>query len=334
VTIYEQIKNILNDRIGSTVTASEIKHALKAKFGTNASSIIPSDYCYNRINDGIKFEKHIFEYIDHNIYKYLGERYPFTGLIFHKPTGQTNELIYGEWNNGRKIIYKTPVVQDSIEGIRIRGSFAKMDVPKIIKENTELKESITQDNSNILPQLRSRHQIFALINRADDYEETKRLINKLDGLKKTRTPYYLNINELDEIFHWKLRRQYYRQIWNIKENTDDSIRTITKAAFSVSSSDERKVIELMLKTLIKLHGVQTPVASAIMTLSYPERYCVIDYRGWRQMYGEDKKYQNYSVKEYLVYWTKITTVAKKFGVTPQEVDMATWQYDIENYNMV
>lgn len=51
-----------------------------------------------------------------------------------------------------------------------------------------------------------------------------------------------------------------------------------------------------------------------MTLSYPERFCVIDYRGWRQKYGEDKKYQNYSVKEYLDYWSKITSVAKKFGV--------------------
>lgn len=333
MTIYEQIKFYLKDCIGSTVTAAEIKDSLKTKYGTNASSIIPSDYCYNRINDGIRFDKHIFEYIDHNNYKYLGERYPFTGLIFHKPTGQTNEFIYGEWNNGRKIIYKTPVVKDSIEGIRIMGSFAKMDVPKIINETAVVRKPII-DHKELLPQLRSRHQIKELINRADDYEETKRLITKLDVLKKTRTPYYLNVNDLDEIFHWKLRRQYYRQIWNIKENTDDSIKTITKAAFSVSSKDEKKVIELMLRTLIKLHGVQTPVASAIMTLSYPDRYCVIDYRGWRQVYGEDKKYQNYSVKEYLDYWSKITNVAKKFGVTPQQVDMATWQYDIENYNMV
>ena len=330
MTIYEQIKNILNDRIGSTVTASEIKHALKAKFGTNASSIIPSDYCYNRINDGIKFEKHIFEYIDHNIYKYLGERYPFTGLIFHKPTGQTNELIYGEWNNGRKIIYKTPVVQDSIEGIRIRGSFAKMDVPKIIKENTELKESITQDNSNILPQLLSRHQIFALINRADDYEETKRLITKLDGLKRTRTPFFLNLDDLDEIFHWKLRRQYSRQERNIQLNTDELVRKVTTYAFSVSGVDERDTIRFMLKALIILHGVQIPVASAIMTLCFPEKYCVIDFRGWRQVYGKVKKFGNYSIREYIDYWSKITNVALKFGVTPQEVDMAIWQFDIES----
>lgn len=332
MTIYEQIKVFLRDRTGETVTAKEIKNALKAKYGTNTSSIIPSDYCYNRINDGIRFDKHIFEYIDHNNYKYLGERFPFTGLIFHKPTGQTSEFIYGEWNNGRKIIYKTPVVKDSIEGIRIMSSFVKMDVPKIINEPAVVDKP-TIDHKDILPQLRSRHQIFALINRADDYEETKRLITKLDGLKRTRTPYYLNINELDEIFHWKLRRQYYRQIWNIKENTDVLVREITKEAFSVSSNDERKVIELMLKTLIKLHGVQTPVASAIMTLSYPDRFCVIDYRGWRQMYNEEKKYQNYSVKEYLDYWSKIINVAKKFGVTPQEVDMATWQYDIEDHNM-
>jgi len=67
-----------------------------------------------------------------------------------------------------------------------------------------------------------------------------------------------------------------------------------------------------------------------MTLCFPDKYCVIDFRGWRQVYGEEKEYQNYSVKEYLDYWTKITSVAKKFGVTPQEVDMALWQFDIES----
>lgn len=331
MTIYGQIQDILKDRIGSTITASEIKHALKARFGTNASSIIPSDFCYNRVNDGIKFDKHIFKYIDHNNYKYLGKQYPFTGLIFHKPTGQTNEIIVGEWIAGRKIFYLTPVPKDSVEGLQIIEHSSRIVVKIVDVQSLRLIPSKKQDYGYFIQQIHSASQIRDLISRADDYEETRRLILKLAGLKKTRTPYYLNINDLDEIFHWKLRRQYYRQLRNIQKNTDEQIRIITKSAFSVSSNDERITIELMLRELVKLYAVQIPVASAIMTLCYPDKYCVIDFRGWRQVYGKEKEYGNYTIREYLDYWTKIKSTAIKYGVTPQEVDMAIWQYDIENH---
>ncbi len=66
-----------------------------------------------------------------------------------------------------------------------------------------------------------------------------------------------------------------------------------------------------------------------MTLCYPDKYCVIDFRGWRQIFGKGKKYPNYTTKEYIKYLSIIKQMANKFGVTPQEVDMAIWQYDIE-----
>jgi len=105
---------------------------------------------------------------------------------------------------------------------------------------------------------------------------------------------------------------------------------VTTYAFSVSGTDERDTIRFMLKALVVLHGVQIPVASAIMTLCFPDKYCVIDFRGWRQVYGKVKKFGNYSIREYIDYWSKITTVALKFDVMPQEVDMALWQFDIES----
>lgn len=104
MTIYEQILDLLKDKIGCIVLSSELKKELNEKYGTNTSSIILSDYCYNRYNDGIKFNKHIFQYINRNSYKFLSENYPFTGLIFHKPKKQKDEVIIGEWKNGIKII--------------------------------------------------------------------------------------------------------------------------------------------------------------------------------------------------------------------------------------
>jgi hypothetical protein len=102
--IYERIKEALEGKLGSVVSSSKVKELLKVKYGINESSVIPSDYCYNRINAGIKFDKHIFEYIERGKYKYLGENYSYTGLIFSKPTGQGKEIIVGEWKNGKKFM--------------------------------------------------------------------------------------------------------------------------------------------------------------------------------------------------------------------------------------
>ena len=68
----------------------------------NKTSIIPSDYCYNRINLDIvdEFERrmHIFEYVSKGIYKFIGENASFSGCIEHK------DKIVGRWENG-KILY-------------------------------------------------------------------------------------------------------------------------------------------------------------------------------------------------------------------------------------
>lgn len=103
-TIYDQLKEILKDRNGSIVTSFEIKNELERKFGIKRSSVILSDYCYNRYNDGIKFNKHIFEYLGKNKYKYLGENYSYTGDIYHKSINQKIE-VYGHWENGEKRIF-------------------------------------------------------------------------------------------------------------------------------------------------------------------------------------------------------------------------------------
>lgn len=106
MSIYEQIKSILENQYEKVITGSEIKEILKDKFDTKPSSVLLSDYCYNRYNNGIRFDKHLFEYLDRDIYRYLGENYPYTGLIYHKPSGESSEKVVGEWINGTKNIYK------------------------------------------------------------------------------------------------------------------------------------------------------------------------------------------------------------------------------------
>lgn len=103
MTIYDQIKKTLKVNERKVLSSTEVKEELKAKYGTNPSSIIPSDYCYNRTNDGIPFEKHLFKYKGRNKYVYLGENYPYTGKIYHRPINQKMDIVVGEWLNGKKI---------------------------------------------------------------------------------------------------------------------------------------------------------------------------------------------------------------------------------------
>ena len=84
LTIYEQLKEVLEGREGDIITATEMKDVLTVKYGTNKESVLLADYCYNRYNKGISFTKHLFQYIDRNMYKYLGENARYTGLIFQK----------------------------------------------------------------------------------------------------------------------------------------------------------------------------------------------------------------------------------------------------------
>ncbi|MEY8742641.1 hypothetical protein AB9M62_24575 [Bacillales bacterium AN1005] len=104
MTIYEQIKLILSTSLNEIISPYELKRTLKELYGTNPQSILLSDYCYNRFNNGTNFDKHLFEYINRSSYKYLGENYLYTGLIFQKPKGQKKEVIVGEWVNGIKIL--------------------------------------------------------------------------------------------------------------------------------------------------------------------------------------------------------------------------------------
>ncbi len=96
---------MLEGREGDIITSSELKHNLHLLHETNPDSINPSDFCYNRFNNGIKFDKHLFEYLTKSTYKYLGENATYTGLIFHRSRETKQEVVIGEWRDGVKTIY-------------------------------------------------------------------------------------------------------------------------------------------------------------------------------------------------------------------------------------
>ncbi len=101
--IYEQIKDVMGTyEVEDIVSAKEVLDAVVQKFNVKRNSILLSDFCYNRTNDGIDFNRHIFEYLSPGQYKYLGENYKYSGLIYHKPKRQKKDMVVGRWEGGVK----------------------------------------------------------------------------------------------------------------------------------------------------------------------------------------------------------------------------------------
>ena len=160
---------------------------------------------------------------------------------------------------------------------------------------------------------------------AADFDETEQLKEHLHSLKQVRNPFYLDLNDFDRILRWKLRQQYARQKSLSSKNTEGIIKDISCLAFNISHEDEDYELELRLRLLTALRGVEVPVASAVLALCYPEQYAVIDFRGWRQIFGVEKR--NFSINDYKRYLKEIKILAAELGWLPQEVDLAIWEYD-------
>lgn len=109
MTIDEQMVEIVNElakNFGTdfVITTRELYEIFFKRFGTKEGSVIPSDYCYNRVNNGITLNKPaVFEFLGRGKYRCLGLAYPYNGPIYHKPKSQT-EFIVGKCINGERII--------------------------------------------------------------------------------------------------------------------------------------------------------------------------------------------------------------------------------------
>lgn len=75
--IIDQFRECLKDvPLGTRMKRQEIIDLVHEKFGTNPSGIIPSDYCYNMMNQGIS-DHHaaFFLNVGTGLYEYVGEGY-------------------------------------------------------------------------------------------------------------------------------------------------------------------------------------------------------------------------------------------------------------------
>jgi len=150
---------------------------------------------------------------------------------------------------------------------------------------------------------------------------------------------FLLKKEFVSIGRWKS----HRQINNYEANSEETVRRVTSQVLREASETKR------IKALTEgtLRGVKIPVASAILTIVYPNEYCIIDYRAWRALrwfqkgakdqltFSSYKEYSDFldslrdytSLKVYLRFLKQLRSITAKYNRTPRQLEMALWKFD-------
>ena len=176
-------------------------------------------------------------------------------------------------------------------------------------------------SSTWLASVQTFRQTFNLEDK--DWKETEQL--------KADIKYHLNQNPssgltrslFDRVVKWKLDKQINRPIKFSKTVTNDLVEKITACAFSLSHTDRYVLARVRLDTLGALPGVDIGVASAILALTFPDEYGVIDPRIWKAMYGEDKT--GFSLPNYTMFLGHLLDGASQLKWIAQELDFLTWK---------
>ena len=86
--VIEEIEEFLSSMpINYVFSRKWFATELSQKYKRSAGSYIPSDYCYNRENKGINYDRqpHYFLFLGKGQYQYVGKNYNFTGNVESNP---------------------------------------------------------------------------------------------------------------------------------------------------------------------------------------------------------------------------------------------------------
>jgi hypothetical protein len=155
----------------------------------------------------------------------------------------------------------------------------------------------------------------------DEDPPTLRLMR---DLRHVRRRGFFTKDEFMRMSRWKSPRplRFY------EANAEAEVINTSREVFAVAC--ERRRIEL----LTSLKGVSVPVASAILTLTNPESYGVIDIRVWQLLYrygsvSVKPSGTNFSLDNWSDYLRKLRDWADEFGVGARNVEHTLFEYHKE-----
>jgi hypothetical protein len=127
---------------------------------------------------------------------------------------------------------------------------------------------------------------------------------------------------LEAIVRWKSERVVQYLI----ANSNEKIRGVLAVATNPQASTEKAM-----NALLELHGVDVPVASAILAAIYPERYTVLDFRALEAL-----GHMRHDIRFYEEYLAFCKRLAESNIVKPQSdlpaptplrtLDRALWEW--------
>jgi hypothetical protein len=126
-----------------------------------------------------------------------------------------------------------------------------------------------------------------------------------------------NVEDFRLIFEWKTRG---RGRSRLDENSNGEI--VDALSLALKANTPRSSIAV----LRGLHGVDVPVASAIMAMMQPNVHTVIDFRALESP-GYDGAYNQ--IAFYLCYRSYCVELSRRWGLSLRELDRALWQWSSE-----
>lgn len=133
---------------------------------------------------------------------------------------------------------------------------------------------------------------------------------------------YLTRNELARVCRWKAGRV----LPLIRSSNHHRVRAATAAAFATRNEVAR------MEALTELRGIGIPMASAILTLTEPRRYGVIDIRAWQLLYrrglvAENPRGTKFTVGQWCTFLALIRRVARELRVSARTVERTLYELD-------
>ena len=107
-------------------------------------------------------------------------------------------------------------------------------------------------------------------------------------------------------------------------NSPGRIARVSRAALATRSERRR------LALLTGLEGVSVPTASALLTLTDPRRYGVLDIRAWQMLFrmGEvtaNRRGRGFTPAQWLEYLARLRRLARRLGLTARAVELALFR---------
>ena len=140
-----------------------------------------------------------------------------------------------------------------------------------------------------------------------------------------RHPFFLTGEEMNRVFRWKLRGHHERTAAQRARNTEAAYRLISQAVFEIVGPDLEYESVVRLGLLTALTGVGVPIASAVLALVEPQKYCILDRHGWRAVFGKER--ESFSPFDYWSYHQAIARLGIELGWSLRETDLAIRRLD-------